>query len=162
MNIYCSFIIFHLSSTSQIDLKMRTNYFHLRYLFPFLFLTLFIMGINDSVLDDIGFRILSSNELWSKTEVQLYISNFQSRAYCIIKLRHKKNTTNQQILSDSLKQHLAVHCHQGTVPAIDTGNNRATDTLIKYPHQLFKLVFMLTLIHQENFISLKWSCSHCQ
>ena len=36
--------------------------------------TLFIMGINDSVLDQIGFLTLCRNKLWSKTEVALYLS----------------------------------------------------------------------------------------
>ena len=35
--------------------------------------TLFLMGINDSILDQFGFCALCRNELWSKTEVPLYI-----------------------------------------------------------------------------------------
>ena len=58
------FILFHLSSTLQYDLMLENE------LFAF---TLFLMGINDSVLDQIGFRTLCRDELWSKTEVELYI-----------------------------------------------------------------------------------------
>ena len=35
--------------------------------------TLFLMGIDDSVLDQFDFKKLCKNELWSKTEVPLHI-----------------------------------------------------------------------------------------
>ena len=36
--------------------------------------TAFLMEINDSVLDEIGFRTLCRNELWSETMVSLCFS----------------------------------------------------------------------------------------
>ena len=64
MNKYFFFIIFQLSSTLQLDMMLENE---------LLAFTLFLMGIKDSVLDQIGFRTLCMNELWSKTEVPLYI-----------------------------------------------------------------------------------------
>ena len=54
---YLCFVIFHLSSTLQLDLMFENK------LFAF---TLFLMEINDSVLDQISFRTLCRNELWCK------------------------------------------------------------------------------------------------
>ena len=65
MNKYFGFIIFHLSSTLQFDWMLENELFAS---------TLLLMGINDSVLDQIGLRTLCRNDLWSKTEVPLYIS----------------------------------------------------------------------------------------
>ena len=64
MNKYLCTIIFHLSSTLQFDLMLENE------LFAF---TLLLMGINYSVLDQIGIRTHCRNEMWSKTEVPLYI-----------------------------------------------------------------------------------------
>ena len=64
MNKYFCCIIFNFSSTLQFDFILENE------LFAF---TLLLMGINDSVLDQIGFQTLCRNELWSKTEVPLYI-----------------------------------------------------------------------------------------
>ena len=49
--------------TLQFDLMLDKK------LFTF---TLFLMGINDSVLDQIGFQTICRNKLWSKTDVPLY------------------------------------------------------------------------------------------
>ena len=49
MNKYFLFIMFHFSSTLQFDLMLKNE------LFAF---SLFLMGINDSVLDQIGFCTL--------------------------------------------------------------------------------------------------------
>ena len=62
MKKYFCFIIFHFSRTLQFDLMLENE------LFAF---ALFLMGINDSVFDQIDFRTLCRNELWSKTEVSL-------------------------------------------------------------------------------------------
>ena len=64
MNKYLCVIIFHLSSNLQIDLMLENE------LSAF---TLFLMGINDSVLDLIGFLTLCRKALWSETEVPLHI-----------------------------------------------------------------------------------------
>ena len=58
MNKYFCFTIFHFSSTLLFDLMLEKE------LFAF---TLFLMGISDSLLDQIGFQALCRNELWSKT-----------------------------------------------------------------------------------------------
>ena len=63
MNEYICFIIFHLGSTLHVDLMFANE------LFAF---ALFLMRLNYSVLDHIGFRTLCRNELWSKTEVALH------------------------------------------------------------------------------------------
>ena len=63
MNKYFCFIIFHFSSTLQFDLMLENK---------LLAFQLFLMGIDDSVLHQIGFRTSCRNELWSKTEVPLY------------------------------------------------------------------------------------------
>ena len=62
---YLCFIMFHFSRTLQFDLMLENE------LFAF---TLFLMEINDSVLDQISFRTLCSNELWSKTEALCKLS----------------------------------------------------------------------------------------
>ena len=72
MSKYFCFIIFHFSSTLQFDLIIENE------LFAF---TIFLIGISDSVLDQIGFRTLCRNELSSKIEVSLHI--FCIRAYLL-------------------------------------------------------------------------------
>ena len=72
MNKYFWFIIFHFSRTLQFDLMLA---------YELHALTLFPMGINDSVLDQIGFQILCRNELWCKTEVPLYLHAAHLCAY---------------------------------------------------------------------------------
>ena len=47
--------MFHLSSTLQFDLMLENELFAL---------TSFLMGINDSILDQIDFRTLCWNTLW--------------------------------------------------------------------------------------------------
>ena len=66
VNKYLLFFIFHLNRTLQFDLMLENE---------LCASTLFLMGINDSLLDLIGFRALCRKELWSKTEVPLYLSS---------------------------------------------------------------------------------------
>ena len=64
MNKYVCFIIFQLSSNLQFGLMLEIELFAS---------TLFLMGINDSVLDLIGLRTLCRKALWSETEEPLYV-----------------------------------------------------------------------------------------
>ena len=67
MNKYFCSIIFHFRSTLQFNLMLENE------LFAF---TLFLMGINDFVLNQIGFLALCWNELWSITDIALYIKQY--------------------------------------------------------------------------------------
>ena len=75
MNKYLCFIIFHLSSTLHFDLMLENE------LFAF---TLFIMGINDSVHDQIGFRTLSRSIVYNvSSSFETFTSTFAIKSVAI-------------------------------------------------------------------------------